>query len=97
MPHPSGNTIHLQQPDTIIARVSRLTYGVECGVQPTQQCWQHGHPVKGLGEVAKISTMAEATVKKAYSSVWARREEVLTPAFRKVLLDKGLELEPLMA
>jgi hypothetical protein len=39
----SGNTIHLQQPDAIVARVSRLTYGVGCGRHPTPQCAKHGH------------------------------------------------------
>lgn len=41
-PH-AGNTIHLQQPDAIVARVSRLTYGVGCGRSPTAECCRVGN------------------------------------------------------
>jgi hypothetical protein len=38
----AGNTIHLQQPDAIVARVSRMTYGVGCGRSPTAECRRVG-------------------------------------------------------
>jgi hypothetical protein len=39
---PAGNTIHLQRPDAILARVSRLTYGINVAEKPTDSCSQHG-------------------------------------------------------
>lgn len=38
----AGNTIHLQRPDAILARVSRLTYGINVGDKPTDSCCRHG-------------------------------------------------------
>jgi hypothetical protein len=40
-----GNTIHLQRPDAILARVTRLTYGLNVGDHPTADCHTHGRCV----------------------------------------------------
>ncbi|KAF6255352.1 hypothetical protein COO60DRAFT_227757 [Scenedesmus sp. NREL 46B-D3] len=41
-----GNTIHLQRPDTISARCSRYTYGVNAMRPATAECHQRGHVCK---------------------------------------------------
>jgi hypothetical protein len=42
----AGNTIHLQRPDTISARCSRYTYGVNVMRPPMPECHRLGHICK---------------------------------------------------
>jgi hypothetical protein len=72
--HPAGNTIHLQRPDTITARCSRYTYGVNVMRAPTAQCRQlgqlcrdshdnilcetHFRPLVRVGDIVKVGEFA---------------------------------------
>lgn len=78
------------QPQTLAAAVLLLM----CRVTSTTN-QSHDHPVRSLEEIATTSSMAQATIKKAYLAIYQRREEVLTPAFRQLLDNKSLELAPL--
>jgi len=81
------------QPQTLAAAVLLFMCRVQSIEGPGVK---HDHPIKTLEELATLSRMSSTTIKKAYTTIYQNKNDVVTKQFSQFLEERKVELVPLL-